>query len=87
MSRQCEPYRKMAADGARAENAYPHGGSPAGREESSLVFTSGGRTQPARRTGRVAGARPWRLRELLAFSQRSSRAVKLVKSAMMGRAT
>ena len=25
MSCQCEPHRKMAADGARTENANPHG--------------------------------------------------------------
>ena len=56
MSGQRQPHRKMTADGARAENAYPHGRGVPVKGSSLTVRGLVSTSLPASATG---AARPW----------------------------
>ena len=60
MSCQCEPHRKMAADGARTENANPHGVEIllGGKGVASFHKPWSGRNRSAAQGG-LRRARPW----------------------------
>src|SRR6478752_9905785 len=86
MSCQCEPHRKMAADGASTENANSHGWKSCWEGRALLVFTSLGLAQLVRRTGRVAAGAAWVARGTSPLSRRSSACRQACSSAMIGRA-